>query len=1081
MNREFVVEGSLFLIVVLVLVALLSACSGNSTSAGLAASAISGVSVPDSELAPARVITVEEAVAEVEAYEPQDDADSAVFKALKNELVRLLTEKADAKMVSGAPTGDAGRVTDLAYDPGSDMLTWTYQNLGDYDLSGEVGVPDITPIAQNYLADTTDGIGDDEYEAWVDGDDSGEVGISDITPIANNYLNDVVEYRIVTSDSQDDGFTAVGEAIPYGEPGAFPKEFSVEIPAGALAYVAVEPLDSQGNPGERSNIASSSGAPVVSSVSPLGGKPNSSVEFSAVVSGIEPIEYSWNFGGGAVPNASTEQSPLVTLSSAGTYYGSLTVSNPHGEDAFNFVLTITSAPGPPNITSVSPNSGLAGVETVFIATVSGSEPLNFDWDFGGGAVPNKSLQRSPSVLLSSAGTYEAQLSVTNAEGSDTFNFILTVDSNPGPPLIIDVGPLVVEEGVEVTMGAVITGSPATAFYWDFGGAATPPSSTDASPVISPGEPYEHYQCSLQVFNDFGNDSFDFILSVELPHAITAVSPFWAAPNKPAGFSVNVQGAQLFTFNWNFGGASTPNTSSEQNPTVMIGDTGTYNCQVIAANQYGSISYPFTLYVGVPHINDVNPESGFCGENVSFNASILGTDLSYEWNFDGGSTPNASSEARPTVTLTSTGTFDASLTVSNSYGEDTLPFTLTVLGYKPVIYDVMPKNGLYGEAVQFAATVTGTDPLSYSWDFGGGANPNTSTEESPTVTLGDIGTYDATLQVSNAWGSDDFPFTLIARNWHIETVDSEGAVGYYTSIAVDSGGYPHVSYLDYTNDDLKYAYMDASGWHIETVDSEGNVGEYTSIALDSGGYAHVSYYDFADYYGDLKYAYMDPSGWHIETVDSEWDVGSYTSIALDSGGYPHVSYYDYTPNYDLKYAYMNASGWHIETVDSEGWVGWDSSIALDSGGYPHVSYRDYINKDLKYAYMDASGWHIETVDSEGDVGYYTSIALDSSGYPHVSYRDKTNDDLKYAYMDPLGWHIETVDSAGDAGWYSSIALDSDGYAHVSYRDTTNYGLKYAYMDASGWHTETVDSAGNVGGFTSIARYKRERKVIASPSV
>jgi len=146
-----------------------------------------------------------EIIAEIEEFESPDDVEADVFAALKAELVAQMTalaESADTdKLPSSAPTGDSGRVTDLEYDPDSDTLTWSYVNVGDYDLSGEVGISDIIPIAQNYLAKTDDGIGNDEYEAWVDGDGSGEVGISDITPIANNYLNDVMEYQLPTADS----------------------------------------------------------------------------------------------------------------------------------------------------------------------------------------------------------------------------------------------------------------------------------------------------------------------------------------------------------------------------------------------------------------------------------------------------------------------------------------------------------------------------------------------------------------------------------------------------------------------------------------------------------------------------------------------------------------------------------------------------------------------------------------------------------------------------------------------------------------------------------------------------------------
>ena len=244
----------------------------------------------------------------------------------------------------------------------------------------------------------------------------------------------------------------------------------------------------------------------------------------------------------------------------------------------------------------------------------------------------------------------------------------------------------------------------------------------------------------------------------------------------------------------------------------------------------------------------------------------------------------------------------------------------------------------------------------------------------------VDTFENSQVASDENGSD----------WDIETVDSEGWVGYYTSMSLDGDGYPHISYRDsWPNNDLKYAYQDASGWHIETVDSEGNVGVLTSVTLDEGGYPHISY--FAN--NELKYAYRDASGWHIEAVESEGRVGYYTSLSLDGGGYPHISYYDFYPNYDLKYAYQDAHGWHIVTVDSEGDVGKFTSLALDANGYPHISYYDDTNSDLKYVYQDASSWHIETVDSEGRVGYFSSLAIDGRGYSHISYLDLSNRDPK----------------------------------------------------------------------------------------
>jgi PKD repeat protein len=490
--------------------------------------------------------------------------------------------------------------------------------------------------------------------------------------------------------------------------------------------------------------------------------------------------------------------------------------------------------------------------------------------------------------------------------------------------------------------------------------------------------------------------------------------------------------------------------------------------VAGGNQAGefSESIPISLQIGAADVLAVTPLNCFEGVPFDIWATVNGLPpLVYSWDFGTSFAPSTSSEASPSITCNATGEFDCTLTVANDLGADVFNFTISssVPAMPPIIESVTPETGNAGASVVFSANIAGSAPLAYQWSFGGGATPNTSTEESPMAILNAKGTYASSLTVSNAYGSDTFDFELNVLSWHIETLDSTGDVGLSTSIALDSNGLPHISYGDYTNNSLKYTYYNASSWIVQTVDSGNDAGWDTSIALDSNNRPHISYLDETT--KDLKYAYYNDTLWDIAIVDHQGTVGSYTSIALDSQDRAHITYCDYN-NYDLKYASFNSSSWDIVTIDSAGAVGQYSSLAFNMVDCPNISYWDQTNGSLKYAYYNGLTWSIMIVDGSEAVGQYSSLALDSYDRPHISYWDYGNNDLKYSSYNGSSWDIATIDSDGDVGSFSSLILDSSNRAHISYYNFWEGDLKYAYYDGTQWITTVLDPDGG-GYYTSMA--------------
>jgi hypothetical protein len=238
--------------------------------------------------------------------------------------------------------------------------------------------------------------------------------------------------------------------------------------------------------------------------------------------------------------------------------------------------------------------------------------------------------------------------------------------------------------------------------------------------------------------------------------------------------------------------------------------------------------------------------------------------------------------------------------------------------------------------------------------------------------------------ARAFTSDVMHARKIGGAWAIDAVDTSAFIApQFISIALDAAGSPQLAFHNNLSSgfDLHYARKFEWGWAGEVVDASGVVGQMNSIAIDAQGNPHLSY---ADYTSDnLKYATKVAGLWTIETADgSPADAGYHTSIALDPTGRPCVSYYDNT-NDDLMYARRSAGEWTVQVADgSASNVGLYTSIAIDMTGSPRVSYHDVTSGNLLFAYLnDPTG--VDTIDLGGAARGAGAGALALAALPSVT--------------------------------------------------------------------------------------------------
>ncbi len=456
--------------------------------------------------------------------------------------------------------------------------------------------------------------------------------------------------------------------------------------------------------------------------------------------------FSWSFGDGTT---SQDESPFHTFAESGTYTICLTATSECGSNNICKQIEIddlnpTGGSNPQAEFSADITEG-CGPLTVEFTDLSTNSPSTWSWTFEGGTPATSSLQ-NPVVIFEDAGDFSVVLSVSNIDGQDEttkLNYI-TAEAAPLPSFIAEVN------GGEVILTNTSGDIVGSSYDWNFGDSST------GSALVSPSHTYSEsgqYVITLTATNDCGSVTFSQAVDIDIDASTAAPSASFnsSVTNGCGPLTVEFADASSnapISWNWTFEGG-TPATSTEQNPTVVFENPGSYTVILEAANAVGNDMEVQLSYITVITEPDVDFDLGENGLEVSFNNRTLFGN-SFEWDFGDG---NISSEINPTNTYAEGGTYRVSLTSTNDCGSETETRTIIVseLLAPQADFTSTSADGCAPLIVTFMDLST-NNPDNWLWSFDGG-DITTSNEQNPTVTFENPGAYTVILQAGNEIGSN----------------------------------------------------------------------------------------------------------------------------------------------------------------------------------------------------------------------------------------------------------------------------------------------------------------------------------------
>ncbi len=590
------------------------------------------------------------------------------------------------------------------------------------------------------------------------------VCFTDITTTPPGYLVNVVQWIWDFGD---------GNTQTVFFPGN-PNVCHTFVGAGLSHLVTLTVKTSDSCIGTTSHTVNSASSPIANfsySTTTCAGQSVNFTDLSQLNGGGEIITWHWDFGDPASGsnNTSNTRNPVHIFTGAGNFNVSLIVFNSGGCSDTVHPAKVVAVNAKPVANFSADRACLGNLTTFNDLSISASGAITIHhWDFGDGGT---SPQTNPTHVYANAGNHNVTLTITTEYGctKDTTLQVFIIQ-NPVAAFSFSV-PTCAGDSVHFTNLSTTQGSVIHTWKWEFGDGQYVTQTFPASPLVNHKYVIAGtYNVKLTVKTTDSCTNF-IIMPVIIQARPTANLAFATirCTKMPVDFTDLSQatgGVPIVAWNWNFGDPTSgiTNTSNIQNPSHSFNAEGNFNARLFITNANGCID-SITKVVTI----NAAPKPKFISDTACNASATHFTDQStsgsgnlvaWQWDFGEPSsgTNNTSTLQNPTHTYAGPGTYNVTLTVTNSNSCQQDTAILVIVNPKPQAM-FSGTTACKGDSTHFTdlSIAPGSQVVNWLWKFGDGA---TDSVQNTWHTYATSGTFSVHLIITNLAGCIDSVVQLI---------------------------------------------------------------------------------------------------------------------------------------------------------------------------------------------------------------------------------------------------------------------------------------------------------------------------------